>query len=99
MHMCYFRGTFETRARYCKMALLQCFKRTNKPKVALPSKLNSLTLLECQLERVNDHIRKIVGEEATSEPGIGKKLRHLYNDCANERTDIGKYASEIPWHI
>ena len=79
-------------SRYCKMALFQCFKRTDKLKVVLPSKLNSLTLSECQLEQVNDHIQKIVRDELS---GIGKKWHHQYNDCANERADIGKYCTHI----
>ena len=35
------------------MAVLQYFKRTDKLKVALPSKLNSS---ECQLQQVNDQL-------------------------------------------
>ena len=75
-----------------KMALLQYLKRNDIPKVPLPSKLNSLS--QCQLQQVNDHIRKTVGDEATSS-GIGKKRRHGYNQYSDEeRAEIGKYAAE-----
>ena len=75
-----------------KMALLQYFKRIDKPKVALPSKLNSLS--ECQLQQINDHIQKTVRDKATTS-GIGKKWHHQHNDYSTkERPDISKYVSE-----
>ena len=77
-----------------KMALLQYLRRNDipVPKVPLPSKLNSLS--QCQLQQVNDHIRKTVGDEATSS-GIGKKRCHGYNQYSDkERAEIGKYAAE-----
>ena len=68
------------------------FKRTDKLKIAIPSKLYLLS--ECQLQQVNNHIQKIVEDEATTS-GIGKKWLHHYNKySAKERADIGKYASE-----
>ena len=49
---------------YCVMLRTQngiaaVFKRTDKPKVPLPSKLNLNSLSECQLQQVNDHVRKL----------------------------------------
>ena len=74
------------------MALLQYLKRNDIPKGPLPSKLNSLS--QCQLQQVNDHIRKIVGGEATSS-GIVKKRCHGYNQYSDkERAEIDKYAAE-----
>ena len=54
----------------CKMPLLQYLKRNDKPKVALQSKLISLS--ECQLQQENDHIQKTVGDKVTTN-GIYKK--------------------------
>ena len=51
------------------------FKRTDKPKVPLPLKLNPLS--ECQLQQMNDHVQKTVGDEASTS-GMGKKHHH-YN--------------------
>ena len=59
------------------MVLLQYLKRidkpSEKPKVTLLSKVNWLS--ECQLQHVNDHIRKTVGDKATTS-GIDKKRRY-----------------------
>lgn len=66
MHVLFFMSCLN-----CKMALLQYFKRTDKLKVALPSK--------CRLQQVNDHIQKTVGDETTTS-GIGKKQCNQYND-------------------
>ena len=75
-----------------KMALLQYLRRNDIQKVPFPSKLNSLS--QCQLQQVNDHIRKTAGDEATSS-GIGKKQRHGYNQYSDkERAEIGKYVAE-----
>ena len=60
------------------MGLLHYLKRTDKTlretKIMLPSKLNSSS--ECQLQLVNDSVRKPVGNEATTN-GIGKKWCHI----------------------
>ena len=53
---------FFTSCYNCKMALLYYFKRIDKPKVTLPSKLDSLS--ECQLQQMNNHIQKTVGDKA-----------------------------------
>ena len=77
------------------MALLQYLRRNDIPKVPLPSKLNSLS--QCQLQQVNDHIQKTVGDEATSS-GIGKKRHYGYNQYSDkERAEIGKYQCGREW--
>ena len=58
----------------------------------MPTKLDSLS--DAQLQKVNEHIRKTVGDGTTS-CGTLNKQRHQYNDySAKERADIGKYAAE-----
>ena len=44
---------------------------------------------------MNDHIRKIVGDEFTTSV-TGKKRCHRYNEySAKEREDVGKYSAEV----
>ena len=73
----------------CKMALLQCLKRNDKPKVPLPSKL--ILLSECQIQQENKHMRKFVGDKVTTS-GTGKKWRLQYKYSAKEKVNI----SNIP---
>ena len=76
------------------MALLQYLNRINKPKVAIPSKLVSLS--ECQLQQENNYIYEKLGDEVTTS-GIGKKWHYQYKYSAKEKVDIGKYFSEVLW--
>ena len=75
-----------------KMALFKYFKRTPVTP-SLPTKLDSLS--EAQLQKVNEHIKKSVGDGAISCGTLNKQRRHQYNEySAKERADIGKYAAE-----
>ena len=83
MYMSFFASCFS-----CTMALLQYFKRADKPKVTLLSKLISLS--ECQLQQVNNHLQKTMGDNAITS-GNGKKWCHQNIDYwVKERVDIGK---------
>ena len=60
---------------------------------SLPTKLDSLS--EAQLQKVNEHIWKTVGDGAISCGTLNKQCLHQYNKySAKERADIGKYAAE-----
>ena len=72
-----------------KMALLQCLKRNDKPKVPIPSKLISLS--EYQIQQKNKHMRKTMGDKVTTS-GTGKKWNHQYKYSTKERADT----SNIP---
>ena len=81
MHMCHF-------PRPATIAKWHCCT-----KVPLPSKLISLS--GCQLQQVNNHIQKTVGDEVNTS-GIDKKQHYQYNGySAKERAGIGKYSAEV----
>ena len=58
------------------------FKEKRQTKVLLPSKLVSLS--ECQLQQENDHIRKTVGDEVTTNKN-GKKQCNQYKYSAKQK--------------
>ena len=71
------------------MALFKYFKRMPTETPSLPTKLDSLS--EAQLQKVNEHIRKTVGDKAMHKlQNRDQAKRHQYNDySAKEGADIG----------
>ena len=88
MRMCRFGHMYDN----FKMVLFKYFKRTPATPSS-PTKLDFLS--EAQLQKVNEHIRKTVGDGAISCGTLNKQCRHQCNKySAKEGADIGKYATE-----